>query len=112
MSANLLVAAAGGSLGVVGLILLLVIGIIVIGFIIYMIPVRHWIAAMFSGVPSFVFQVKLEHGVIKEETHSFIEGERFCISLTSLTSDVPRFYLVNANGDSTTFFTELGQAVQ
>ena len=57
MSANLLLAAAGGSLGVVGLILLLVIGIIVIGFIIYMIPVRHWIAAMFSGVPISIFSL-------------------------------------------------------
>ena len=57
MSANLLMAAAGGSLGVVGLILLLVIGIIVIGFIIYMIPVRHWIAAMFSGVPISIFSL-------------------------------------------------------
>ena len=57
MSANLLVAAAGGSLGVVGLVLLLVIGIIVIGFIIYMIPVRHWIAAMFSGVPISIFSL-------------------------------------------------------
>ena len=57
MSANLLMAAAGGSLGVVGLVLLLVIGIIVIGFIIYMIPVRHWIAAMFSGVPISIFSL-------------------------------------------------------
>ena len=57
MSANLLVAAAGGSLGVIGLVLLLVIGIIVIGFIIYMIPVRHWIAAMFSGVPISIFSL-------------------------------------------------------
>ena len=57
MSANLLMAAAGGSLGVVGLILLLVIGIIIVGFIIYMIPVRHWIAAMFSGVPISIFSL-------------------------------------------------------
>ena len=57
MSANLLLAAAGGSLGVVGLILLLVIGIIIVGFIIYMIPVRHWIAAMFSGVPISIFSL-------------------------------------------------------
>ena len=57
MSTNLLMAAAGGSLGVIGLILLLVIGIIVIGFIIYMIPVRHWIAAMFSGVPISIFSL-------------------------------------------------------
>ena len=67
---------------------------------------------MFSGLPSFVFQVKLEHGVIKEAPHSFIDGEQFCISLTSLTSDVPRFYFVNTNGDSTAFFTELVQAVK
>ena len=57
MSANLLVAAAGGSLGLAGLVLLLVIGIIVVGFIIYMIPVRHWIAAMFSGVPISIFSL-------------------------------------------------------
>ena len=57
MSTNLLVAAAGGSLGLAGLVLLLVIGIIVVGFIIYMIPVRHWIAAMFSGVPISIFSL-------------------------------------------------------
>ena len=57
MSANLLVAAAGGSLGLAGLVLLLVIGIIIVGFIIYMIPVRHWIAAMFSGVPISIFSL-------------------------------------------------------
>ena len=57
MSANLLVAAAGGSLGLAGLVLLLVIGIIVVGVRIYMIPVRHWIAAMFSGVPISIFSL-------------------------------------------------------
>ncbi|MBR2356718.1 MAG: flotillin-like protein FloA [Lentisphaeria bacterium] len=56
MSANILLASApGGSLGVIGLIVLLVIAVLVIGLIIYMIPVRHWIAAMFSGVPVGIF---------------------------------------------------------
>ena len=52
MSSNILLAAAGnGSLGFVGLIILLVLAVIAVCLIIYMIPVRHWIAAMFSGVP-------------------------------------------------------------
>ena len=56
MSANILLASApGGSLGLIGLIVLLVIAVLVIGLIIYMIPVRHWIAAMFSGVPVGIF---------------------------------------------------------
>ena len=56
MSSNILLAAAdSGSLGIIGLIILLVIAVIVLGLIIYMIPVRHWIAAMFSGVPVGIF---------------------------------------------------------
>ena len=56
MSSNILLAAAdSGSLGVIGLIILLIIAVIVLGLIIYMIPVRHWIAAMFSGVPVGIF---------------------------------------------------------
>ena len=56
MNSNILLAAAdSGSLGVIGLIVLLVIAMIVFGLIIYMIPVRHWIAAMFSGVPVGIF---------------------------------------------------------
>lgn len=56
MSSNILLAAAdSGSLGVIGLIILLIIAVIVLGLIIYMIPIRHWIAAMFSGVPVGIF---------------------------------------------------------
>ena len=56
MNSNILLAAAdSGSLVVIGLIVLLVIAMIVFGLIIYMIPVRHWIAAMFSGVPVGIF---------------------------------------------------------
>ena len=56
MSSNILLAAAdSGSLGLIGLIVLLVIAVIVFCLILYMIPVRHWIAAMFSGVPVGIF---------------------------------------------------------
>ena len=56
MAENILLAAAdSGSLGVIGLIVLLVMAVIVFGLICYMIPVRHWIAAMFSGVPVGIF---------------------------------------------------------
>ncbi|MBE6403941.1 MAG: flotillin-like protein FloA [Lentisphaeria bacterium] len=52
MSSSILLAtAASGSLGFIGLLVLLVLAVIVFCLIIYMIPVRHWIAAMFSGVP-------------------------------------------------------------
>ena len=43
------------SLGMAGAIVVLVIAVLVIGFIFYMIPFRHWIAAMFSGVPVGIF---------------------------------------------------------
>ena len=56
MSSNILLAAAdSGSLGMIGLIVLLVMAVIVFCLICYMIPVRHWIAAMFSGVPVGIF---------------------------------------------------------
>ena len=56
MGSNILVAAVdSGSLGMVGLIVLLIIAVIVFGLILYMIPIRHWIAAMFSGVPVGIF---------------------------------------------------------
>lgn len=52
MNSNILLAAVdGGSLGFIGLLVLLILAVIVFCLIIYMIPVRHWIAAMFSGVP-------------------------------------------------------------
>ena len=52
MSSSILLAAADpGSMGVIGLIVLLIIAVVISGVIIYMIPIRHWIAAMFSGVP-------------------------------------------------------------
>ena len=58
MSSNILLAAAGsGSLGVVGLVILLVLAVIIFCLIIYMIPVRHWIAAMFSGVPVSIWSL-------------------------------------------------------
>ena len=58
MSSNILLAAAGsGSLGVVGLVILLILAVIIFCLIIYMIPVRHWIAAMFSGVPVSIWSL-------------------------------------------------------
>ena len=58
MSTNLLLASAtGGNLGVIGLIILLILAVLIIGIILYMIPVRHWIAAMFSGVPVGIFSL-------------------------------------------------------
>ena len=56
MSSSILLAAADpGSMGVIGLIVLLIIAVVISGLIIYMIPIRHWIAAMFSGVPVGIF---------------------------------------------------------
>ena len=54
---NLLIPAAVGNAGLVGMIILLIIAVLIIGLIIYMIPVRHWIAAMFSGVPVSIFSL-------------------------------------------------------
>ncbi len=51
----MLAAAPGGELGLIGLVVLLIMAVLVIGLIIYMIPVRHWIAALFSGVPVGIF---------------------------------------------------------
>ena len=56
MNTNIMLAAVpGGELGLIGLIVLLIMAVLVIGLIIYMIPVRHWIAAIFSGVPVGIF---------------------------------------------------------
>ena len=56
MNTNIMLAAAsGGELGLIGLVVLLIMAVLVIGLIIYMIPVRHWIAALFSGVPVGIF---------------------------------------------------------
>ena len=56
MTSKLLLAAAGsGGWSTIGLLLLLAVVLITVCVIIYMIPVRHWIAAMFSGVPVSIF---------------------------------------------------------
>ncbi|MBE6368380.1 MAG: UPF0365 family protein [Lentisphaerae bacterium] len=56
MNSNfLLTADISGSVGLIGMAVVLVIAVLVIGLILYMIPVRHWIAAMFSGVPVGIF---------------------------------------------------------
>ena len=52
---SLLIASSGGNLGVVGLVILLILAVLVLSLILYMIPIRHWIAAMFSGVPVGIF---------------------------------------------------------
>ena len=51
----LLTVASGGAWGTAGLVIILVLAVLVLGLILYMIPVRHWIAAMFSGVPVGIF---------------------------------------------------------
>jgi len=51
----LLTVASGGAWGTAGLVIILVLALLVLGLILYMIPVRHWIAAMFSGVPVGIF---------------------------------------------------------
>ena len=56
MTSKLLLAAVGsGGWSMVGLLLLLAVVLVTVCVIIYMIPVRHWIAAMFSGVPVSIF---------------------------------------------------------
>ena len=49
-----------GSAGTAGVVGLLVVIVLIVGLgigILYMIPVRHWIAAMFSGVPISIFSL-------------------------------------------------------
>ena len=53
----LLTVASGGAWGTAGLVIILVLAVLVLGLILYMIPVRHWIAAMFSGVPVSIFSL-------------------------------------------------------
>ena len=55
MSATCVVASSAGALGTFGLIMLLTVIVLAVLLIIYLIPVRHWIAAMFSGVPIGIF---------------------------------------------------------
>ncbi len=55
MNGCLMVGAAGGSLGTIGLVVLLAMAVGILILFLYMIPIRHWIAAMFSGVPVGIF---------------------------------------------------------
>ena len=48
-------AATAANMGIVGLAIILLLVLLAAGVILYLIPVRHWIAAMFSGVPVSIF---------------------------------------------------------
>ncbi|MBE6369188.1 MAG: UPF0365 family protein [Lentisphaerae bacterium] len=50
-------ASAGIPAGTLFLIIVLLLACLLLGFIAYMIPIRHWIAAMFSGVPIGIFSL-------------------------------------------------------
>ena len=48
-------AATAANMGIVGLAIILLLVLLAAGVILYLIPVCHWIAAMFSGVPVSIF---------------------------------------------------------
>ena len=100
MGSNILVAAVdSGSLGMVGLIVLLIIAVIVFGLILYMIPIRHWIAAMFSGVPVGIFALigmRLRRVPPAEIVDALIQVRKAGIDVRADTLEA--HYLAGGNG--------------